>query len=115
MDYNGELEELFSDHGHQLHFWDLSAKYADQFMLFASQPYANFRHNEDLDTFCLKIPSVITETFRTFPIQHQLEQNYLNSFNPEKIIIWKLLKVVQTDLNIYNIPGQKIVILVSQY
>ncbi|MEJ2544649.1 MAG: T9SS type A sorting domain-containing protein, partial [Calditrichaceae bacterium] len=120
VDYNGDLDLLFVDHGNLLHYWDLGAKYTDNFMLFASQPYFNFRHTGELDTIILNRPTDINETLVNLPEHYSLEQNYPNPFNPNTTILYTVgahhdMPLQYIDLSIYNILGQKVSTLVSQF
>lgn len=49
------------------------------------------------------------------PLSFQLFQNYPNPFNPKTVISWQLPVGSKVDLNIYNILGEKITTLVSEY
>jgi len=49
------------------------------------------------------------------PEKYSLEQNYPNPFNPSTTITFALPKAGMTTLTIYNIIGQKVAVLVSDY
>ena len=60
----------------------------------------------------LSIVSVI-ENEKTFPINFELEQNYPNPFNPGTTISFRLQQKSEVDLNIYNILGQQVALLIK--
>jgi hypothetical protein len=50
----------------------------------------------------------------SLPLEIQLQQNYPNPFNPKTNIQYKLNKMNDIELSIYNTLGQKVAILVSE-
>ncbi len=59
-----------------------------------------------------QITSVEEETL--FPKQFDLAQNYPNPFNPETILKYQLPKTSEVRLEIYNILGQRVAVLVDE-
>jgi hypothetical protein len=58
-------------------------------------------------------PTTISDQDDKSPVQFVLEQNYPNPFNPKTIINYKLPITNYVELNIYNLLGEKVAILVS--
>jgi hypothetical protein len=48
------------------------------------------------------------------PSSFVLEQNYPNPFNPSTMINYQLSMIIEVDLGIYNVLGQKVATLVSK-
>ena len=69
------------------------------------------------DTFAVFIhgeTSAITDSEREIPEEFALNQNYPNPFNPGTIITYELPIANFVELNIYNLLGQKIAVLISE-
>ena len=57
----------------------------------------------------------VEETELSLPVEYSLEQNYPNPFNPSTTISFALPEPGMTKLTVYNIIGQEIAVLVSDY
>jgi hypothetical protein len=61
------------------------------------------------------VTSIENEGTGKKPFSFKLYQNYPNPFNPETVISWQLPISSQVDLSVYNILGEKVITLVSDY
>jgi len=59
-------------------------------------------------------PVGVPETNKTVPLTFELQQNYPNPFNPITTIEYSIDKNYHVQLNIYNLLGQRIRILVDE-
>ena len=57
----------------------------------------------------------VEDTDLSLPVEYSLEQNYPNPFNPSTTISFALPEPGMTKLTVYNIIGQEIAVLVSDY
>jgi len=57
----------------------------------------------------------VEEAELSLPVEYSLEQNYPNPFNPSTTISFALPEPGMTKLTVYNIIGQEIAVLVSDY
>jgi len=65
----------------------------------------------------LHLPDSITNLhylYENIPIAFSLYQNYPNPFNPKTVISYQLPVISEVELSIFNILGQKTVVLVSE-
>jgi hypothetical protein len=93
-----------------------------QFVFISGRPY-RFMSNElrsnvefILENFFgeSKIVGIDDQIGKMDPEKYELNQNYPNPFNPRTIINYELPTTNKVDLSIYNVLGQKVVILVSK-
>jgi predicted GH43/DUF377 family glycosyl hydrolase len=69
------------------------------------------------DTFYVFVDTILTaieHEINIIPEQFSLKQNYPNPFNPSTIIGWQLPVTGDVELTIYNVLGEKVIILVSE-
>jgi hypothetical protein len=78
-------------------------------------------HKPALDTFSnlftkfITAPTSLDENSELVPQSASLFQNYPNPFNPVTLIKYQLSMSSEVNLSIYNLLGEKVAILVSEY
>jgi hypothetical protein len=78
-------------------------------------------HKPALDTFSnlfadlINISTFLEENNELLPQRASLFQNYPNPFNPVTIINYQLSMICEVDLSIYNLLGEKVATLVSDF
>jgi len=68
-----------------------------------------------IDTLRFGIITKLDEVSKSHPVHFGLNQNYPNPFNSSTVISYQLPKSSNVDLSVYNLLGQKVATLVSQY
>jgi len=78
---------------------------------------SSFSQNSDI--YLIRLESDVTNVFNKTKYfnekQFILHQNYPNPFNPETTIPFTISNSARIDLDVYNVKGQKITTLVSDY
>jgi hypothetical protein len=63
----------------------------------------------------INISTFLEENNELLPQRASLFQNYPNPFNPVTIINYQLSMICEVDLSIYNLLGEKVATLVSDF
>jgi len=74
--------------------------------------------SDHLPVFCdfvFQVPTSLESESEFVVDNFQLYQNYPNPFNPSTLISWQLAVGSQVELSVYNLLGEKVTTLVSQY
>lgn len=95
--------------------WDIRAhEFTWLWDLYAGADYLLAARTDGLWYFSTDEWTGIVENNSSGPEQVSLHQNYPNPFNPKTVISWQLNETSQVNLDVYNILGQKVALLLSE-
>jgi hypothetical protein len=65
--------------------------------------------------YALESLTAVEEEVLKIPVSIELSQNYPNPFNPETVISYSLPVNAQVSLNVYNLIGERVAVLVNDF